>query len=309
MGHTPLPSKMNISISITDRGNQYNLNIPPKANNIAALRRCLTELCDIVRSLGVTIPGSNGGCGSGCRVGSGGGVHGSSSQSKKRRKLLDFPSNPASKLPAGWTMRIVPRMKAGKGPKSDKYYFSPKQQIMFRSISEVNRFLEQMKEVGDDETKAQELLKKLSSGRTKRMTGKTINNNTDDDNDDDDDNHDDNGYVDFGDGITGENDNDEEQSSLVNDDSIPSDKYNDLNASDDDDDDDNGDNDNDDNDDKDDVNGIISENDDEQKNNYFNVSEAEQSLPSWLGDEGDEATDYGCIPGSDESCDMVRFDS
>ena len=126
----------------------------------------------------------------------------------KSDKTVDFPSIPTSKLPSGWMMMIVPQKnREGKGPKSDQYYFSPEQKIRFCSICEVEQFLKQIKEVGDDKTKAQVFEEVELRGGEKRMTGKIIN-NTDDS--DDDDHHDNN--VDFDNVIICDNNNDDEQS-------------------------------------------------------------------------------------------------
>ena len=68
-----------------------------------------------------------------------------------------YPALPAEGFPSNWTIRLIP-CKSGelceKGPRVDKYWYSPNKNYCFRSKKQVNRFLECLKEANGDEVNA-----------------------------------------------------------------------------------------------------------------------------------------------------------
>ncbi|EED90641.1 predicted protein [Thalassiosira pseudonana CCMP1335] len=72
----------------------------------------------------------------------------------------------SDELPSGWVIRFVPR--SNKANKSgDKYYYSPKENFKFNSLSRVRRFLECLKQSGGDEVKAITMFKGCTTTSSK----------------------------------------------------------------------------------------------------------------------------------------------
>ncbi|KAL3811157.1 hypothetical protein ACHAXA_001372 [Cyclostephanos tholiformis] len=62
--------------------------------------------------------------------------------------VLVESSNAPPELPAGWTMKTFQRANSKKGEKStDKYFYSPKKKIKFRSLKACREFTEILKEL------------------------------------------------------------------------------------------------------------------------------------------------------------------